>query len=332
MQQNRKEDGDMEDTEAEDKNFPPGFRFHPTDEELIAYYLTHKITKANFTARAIAEVDLNKCEPWDLPAKAKMGEKEWYFFSLRDRKYPTGMRTNRATNAGYWKTTGKDKEIYDSRSSELVGMKKTLVFYKGRAPRGEKTNWVMHEYRLQPKSSFKGNLMADEWVVCRVILKSNSTSKKSSSTTQGHRLVNPCGLNIIGPPILPTLFSTRPHGQNLAELLRYPNGRSPSSFNLHTIHTQLDHNPLSFPPAPSFAGLNLNLGGQQLLRAMNSSMNATEGPLLPQLSSLSSSSSLVSSCIAGCESGFGNCNNIVGATRFQNLEPCMDLEGYWPTY
>lgn len=94
------------------------------------------------------------------PEKAKMGEKEWYFFSLRDRKYPTGVRTNRATNAGYWKTTGKDKEIFTGQppaTPELVGMKKTLVFYKGRAPRGEKTNWVMHEYRLHSKSIPKSN-------------------------------------------------------------------------------------------------------------------------------------------------------------------------------
>lgn len=82
-----------------------------------------------------------------------MGEKEWYFFALRDRKYPTGLRTNRATEAGYWKTTGKDKEIF--RGGVLVGMKKTLVFYKGRAPRGEKSNWVMHEYRLENKHPFK---------------------------------------------------------------------------------------------------------------------------------------------------------------------------------
>jgi hypothetical protein len=130
-------------------DLPPGFRFHPTDEELITHYLKPKVFNTFFSATAIGEVDLNKIEPWDLPWKAKMGEKEWYFFCVRDRKYPTGLRTNRATEAGYWKATGKDKEIFKGKS--LVGMKKTLVFYKGRAPKGVKTNWVMHEYRLEGK-------------------------------------------------------------------------------------------------------------------------------------------------------------------------------------
>ncbi|KAA0053777.1 NAC domain-containing protein 100-like protein [Cucumis melo var. makuwa] len=79
---------------------PPGFRFHPTDEELITHYLSPKVLSSTFSSPAIAEVDLNKCEPWDLPGRAKMGEKEWYFYCVRDRKYPTGLRTNRATAAG----------------------------------------------------------------------------------------------------------------------------------------------------------------------------------------------------------------------------------------
>ncbi|XP_010446314.1 PREDICTED: protein CUP-SHAPED COTYLEDON 2-like [Camelina sativa] len=157
---------------------PPGFRFHPTDEELITHYLLRKVLDSCFSSRAIAEVDLNKCEPWQLPGRAKMGEKEWYFFSLRDRKYPTGLRTNRATEAGYWKATGKDREIYSSKTCALVGMKKTLVFYKGRAPKGEKSNWVMHEYRLEGKFSyhFISRSSKDEWVISRVFQKTGLAS------------------------------------------------------------------------------------------------------------------------------------------------------------
>lgn len=163
----------------EDQKFelPPGFRFHPTDEELITHYLSEKVLDNSFCARAIGEVDLNKCEPWDLPGKAKMGEKEWYFFCVRDKKYPTGLRTNRATDAGYWKATGKDKEIY--KVEALIGMKKTLVFYKGRAPKGEKTNWVMHEYRLEGKFSIynQPKTAKNEWAICRVFQKSSCGKK-----------------------------------------------------------------------------------------------------------------------------------------------------------
>lgn len=53
--------------DSSNANLPPGFRFHPTDEELITYYLLKKVLDGSFTGRAIADVDLNKCEPWELP-------------------------------------------------------------------------------------------------------------------------------------------------------------------------------------------------------------------------------------------------------------------------
>ncbi|KAH6810378.1 NAC domain containing protein 87 [Perilla frutescens var. frutescens] len=130
---------------------PPGFRFHPTDYEIINYLL-NKVIHRWFRAVAIGEINLNNWEPWDLPKKAKyMAEEEWFFFFEKETNYPTSMRTNRATPSEYWKATEKDKEIYNTNKPQkrvIVGMKKTLVFYKGRAPKGEKTNWVIHEYRL----------------------------------------------------------------------------------------------------------------------------------------------------------------------------------------
>lgn len=47
---------------------PPGFRFHPSDEELIIHYLRNKATSSPIPASIIAEVDLYKYNPWELPS------------------------------------------------------------------------------------------------------------------------------------------------------------------------------------------------------------------------------------------------------------------------
>ncbi|KAL3019466.1 hypothetical protein AAZX31_05G085200 [Glycine max] len=127
---------------------PPGFRFHPSDEELIVHYLRNKVTSSPFPTSFIAEIDLYNYNPWELPSKALFREDEWYFFTPRDRKYPNGVRPNRAAASGYWKAIGTDKPIFTSCGIKSIVVKKALVFYKGRPPKGSKTDWIMHEYRL----------------------------------------------------------------------------------------------------------------------------------------------------------------------------------------
>ncbi|XP_043706133.1 NAC domain-containing protein 53-like [Telopea speciosissima] len=155
----------------------PGFRFHPTDEELVSFYLKRKVCGKSFRIDAISEVDLYKSEPWDLPGKSRLKsrDQEWYFFGVLDKKYGNGSRTNRATEQGYWKTTGKDRTV--RRNNRTVGMKKTLVFHIGRAPHGERTNWVMHEYRLVDEGLEKAGIAQDAYVLCRIFRKSGAGPK-----------------------------------------------------------------------------------------------------------------------------------------------------------
>ncbi|CAI9778138.1 unnamed protein product [Fraxinus pennsylvanica] len=156
---------------------PPGFRFHPTEEELVGYYLNRRVNAMKIDLDIITDIDLYRMEPWDIQDQCKSGyeeQNEWYFFSHKDRKYPTGTRTNRATAAGFWKATGRDKAVLSN--DKMIGMRKTLVFYKGRAPNGQKTDWIMHEYRLQ--TSEHGPSQEEGWVVCRAFKKPSPNQKQ----------------------------------------------------------------------------------------------------------------------------------------------------------
>ncbi|KAF4355878.1 hypothetical protein CsatB_023231 [Cannabis sativa] len=179
---------------------PPGFRFHPTDEELVNHYLCRKCSSLPIAVPIIKEIDLYKFDPWQLPEMALYGEKEWYFFSPRDRKYPNGSRPNRAAGTGYWKATGADKPIGKPKP---LGIKKALVFYAGKAPKGIKTNWIMHEYRLanvDRSAGKKNNSRLDDWVLCRIYNKKGSIEKNYPATNQ-----------VMKTEEFPEIEDTKPH-------------------------------------------------------------------------------------------------------------------------
>lgn len=160
---------------------PPGFRFHPTDEELLVQYLRRKVFSFPLPAAVIPEIDLANHDPWDLPGpyyyyffllifislridlkyhsftylRAYLGggdeaeEEERYFFNLRQSNcVKKGNRSAWPTRSGYWKATGKDRPVAASRPDRTVGTKRAFAFYLGKPRRGSRTDWFMHEYSL----------------------------------------------------------------------------------------------------------------------------------------------------------------------------------------
>ncbi|CAI8595369.1 unnamed protein product [Vicia faba] len=169
----------------------PGFRFHPTDQELVTFYLRRKLDKKPISVELIKQVDIYKYDPWDLPKSSLHGaENESYFFCKRGRKYRNSVRPNRVTGSGFWKATGIDKPIYSNggEGNDCVGLKKTLVYYRGSAGKGTKTDWMMHEFRLPSNIATNTNLDHDKndndvsheaeiWTLCR-IFKRNVPQRK----------------------------------------------------------------------------------------------------------------------------------------------------------
>lgn len=109
---------------------------------------------------------------WNEEIGTHVGDKEWYFFCIRGRKYRNSVRPNRVTGSGFWKATGIDKPVYSTggETHHCIGLKKSLVYYRGSAGKGTKTDWMMHEFRLPPKLSDKNNNICQEAVSAYIIL------------------------------------------------------------------------------------------------------------------------------------------------------------------
>ncbi|XP_042384913.1 NAC domain-containing protein 83-like isoform X1 [Zingiber officinale] len=162
---------------------PPGFRFHPTDEELVVQYLKRKIHSCPLPALIIPDIiNLRNYDPWDLPGGCK---EVMYFFTRRDAKILGHGQLNRGARSGYWKAEGKEKQVVASWHNQVVGMKKVLVFYRGKPQ--TRTDWIMHEYRHVPQrnhSTHNSSGSKGDWVLCR-IFRRKRTAKMENDNEQG---------------------------------------------------------------------------------------------------------------------------------------------------
>ncbi|XP_028752250.1 protein NTM1-like 9 isoform X2 [Neltuma alba] len=174
----------MADPALMQQDMPLGFRFCPTDEELVGHYLRHKLMADDPSIHdTIPEIEVCKFEPWELPAVVpssslnKSGDPEWYFFSPRCYKYSNSNQYNRATSSGYWKVTGQDREIRDLATNNVIGTKQSLVFHQGRT----KTNWIIHEYQYCD-DFFPPN--QGTYVLCKLRRKSGKKTKEKTDETR----------------------------------------------------------------------------------------------------------------------------------------------------
>ncbi|XP_038997710.1 NAC domain-containing protein 104-like [Hibiscus syriacus] len=176
--------------EMEDScHLPPGFRFCPTDEELVLHFLYPKSSLLPCYPNIIPD-HLHQLHPWELHGKALLSGKRFFFFSQ--------MMENRVLENGYWKQLDIEEPIFSSGSGKKVAVKKLFEFCIGEAPFGIKTNWLMQEYHLcnwaSPLSSHfcktKGHKKVDcsKWVLCKVEEKKGNAQSLSYSYEDGSAL------------------------------------------------------------------------------------------------------------------------------------------------
>ncbi|XP_031270082.1 NAC domain-containing protein 41-like [Pistacia vera] len=147
---------------------PTGFRFNPTDEELIEI-LERKVSGKAMPLHDcfIVERNLYEHEPEDLEWDQTMAvhKNERYFYCIREND------SREVSGRGWWKATSHVKKINANKEC-VVGYKRPLTFHKFKDDKRKrnkavKTNWIMYEYSLESYTT--------EWRICKIKYKGNQT-------------------------------------------------------------------------------------------------------------------------------------------------------------
>ncbi|KDP42805.1 hypothetical protein JCGZ_23747 [Jatropha curcas] len=137
---------------------PHGFRFNPTDEELIQI-LDKKASNQEMPLHFIIHANIYDNEPQHLQwsHSEAIGNDERYYYCKREND------SREVSGRGWWKATSHVKKVHVSK--DLIGYKRPLTFHKYKDQlknrnNAIKTNWIMHEYSLQSKET--------EWRLCKI--------------------------------------------------------------------------------------------------------------------------------------------------------------------
>ncbi|CAH9077654.1 unnamed protein product [Cuscuta epithymum] len=130
-------------------DMPIGYKFLPTDEELVEHYLMNKVFLRPIPANNIIQ-DIHTDELYSKSPKSLVenlaGEREWYFFILEDDYYYGKVVKNRVvvgSEKGFWSSMGE--EPICNSEGDVLGYKIHFTFFSAGS---KKTHWRMEKYRL----------------------------------------------------------------------------------------------------------------------------------------------------------------------------------------
>lgn len=214
----------------------PGFRFYPTEEELLTFYLRHRLAGTKpVVEHLIPVMDIYGYHPSELQAMAGAANvcdtEQWFFFCPRAERELHGGRPARTTPSGYWKATGSPSYVYSSSpNNRVIGEKRTMVFYQGRAPTGNRTRWKMNEYKAvaddAPPAPGAPVMLRNDFSVCRVYISTGTLRSFDRrplnrpgglAVVSAHQQAVHCGYQQpqLPPPAAVAKTTTRHHHQQM---------------------------------------------------------------------------------------------------------------------
>jgi hypothetical protein len=137
--------------------YPVGVRFHPTDHELLDYYLQNRAAMGyQFRSDFVTDCPdfYGEMEPWVVwqlygggESNKVEDEEPLFFFANRRKLNPTAKRFDRKVGSGTWSGQYSREIVADDDDSVVIGIKREFRYEGGRNCR-QNGAWLMQEYQI----------------------------------------------------------------------------------------------------------------------------------------------------------------------------------------
>ncbi|KAI4295080.1 hypothetical protein MLD38_040651 [Melastoma candidum] len=181
------------------KKLPVGFRFLPSDEELLVHYLSRRTSgMLSLASTFIPELDVFKADPWSLPGDQR--EKRFFFCRRVANQYSNRRRLRIPTSSGHWKILGKVKQVSSTYgSTRVAGVRRTLAFRSNLSDvHGDSSfnpRWILHEISLIRDDESRRE--DGDWAVYRLFQKKKISPTRKRDIPRAIAICDsPCSISV----------------------------------------------------------------------------------------------------------------------------------------